>query len=288
MKKILLSVLLGLPFATLAQKHHEIGLVGGVSGYRGDLSQAWLPHAKTVFPMGGIQYKFFTNPNFGFRFGLNVLQIGGADSLSASKADVARNLSFSNRLIELQGGVEFNLIPVDVHKYKFTPYVFAGVAAVYSNPYAYDREYKKVYLRDLGTEGQGLPMYPDRKPYSVMHASFPLGLGIKGFIGNTVMVTAEVGLRYVTSDYLDDVSRTYVNLDTLQLYKGAKSVEMSYRGDELAEWDHNFPGDKVRRGDYQNNDWYWSANIGFTIYFEAFGNPLRWRGAKCPRVIGKD
>lgn len=288
MKKFLLFALMSLPLSLSAQNHHEIGLVAGVSGYKGDLAQNWFPHPKAVFPTGGIQYKYFTNPHVGFRFGLNVLQIGGADSLSEVKSDVARNLSFSNRLVELQAGIELNLLPVDIYKFKFTPYAFAGIAAVHSNPYAYDREFKKVYLRDLSTEGQGLPNYPDRKPYSVFHASFPIGIGLKGFIGNTVMVTAEVGLRYVTSDYLDDVSRSYVNLDTLLQYKGAKSVEMSYRGDELKEWDQNYPADKYRRGDYQNNDWYWSATIGFAIYFEAFGNPIQWRGSKCPRIIGRD
>lgn len=288
MKKILLSALLSLPLGLFAQNHHEVGIVAGVSGYRGDLAQNWIPHAKAIFPTGGVQYKYFRNPNFGFRFGLNVLQIGGADSLSTVQSDVARNLSFSNRLIELQAGVEINLLPVDVYKFKFTPYAFAGVAAVYSDPYAYDNEFKKIYLRDLSTEGQGLPGYPDRKAYSVIHPSFPIGVGLKGFVGKTVMVTAEVGLRYVATDYLDDVSRSYVNLDTLQFYKGAKSVEMAYRGAELPEWDRNYPNDKYRRGDYQNNDWYWSATIGFAIYFEAFGNPKQWRGSKCPRVIGKD
>lgn len=288
MKKLLLLALLSLPIGMAAQNHHEVGIVAGVSGYRGDLAQNWIPNPKAVFPTAGIIYKYFPNPQIGYRFGLNALDIGGADSLSSVAADKLRNLSFNNRLLELQAGIEVNLLPIEADRFKFTPYAFAGVAAVYSNPYAYDRMNQKVYLRDLSTEGQGLPGYPDRKSYSMIHASFPIGAGIKAFVGNTVMVTAEVGLRYVVSDYIDDVSRSYVNMDTLLAYKGYKSLELAFRGDELTEWDNNYPKDQFRRGDYRNNDWYWSATIGFTVYFEAFGNPKVWRGSKCPRVIGKN
>jgi len=288
MKKFLLLALTALPVLGFSQKHHEVGIVGGVSGYRGDLSPNWIPHEKALMPTAGIMYKYFWNPHVGLRANINVLQITAADSLSISEANRLRNLSFTNRLIELQAGLEFNLLPIEVDRFKFTPYAFAGIAGVYSNPYAYDRENKKVFLRDLSTEGQGLPTYPERKMYSTLQSSFPIGVGFKGFIGKTVMLTGEVGLRYVHSDYIDDVSRTYVNLDTLRYYKGDKSVEMSFRGNELKDFDNNYPDENFRRGDFKNNDWYWSATIGITVYFEAFGNRKNWTGAKCPRVFGWD
>lgn len=288
MKKLILIALATLPIISFAQNHHEVGLVGGVSGYKGDLAPHWIPHEKAVMPTAGVMYKYFWNPHMGLRANLNVLQITAADSLSHSEADRLRNLSFTNRMIELQVGLEVNLLPIEVDKFKFTPYAFAGVAGFYSNPWAYDLRNEKVFLRDLGTEGQGLPTYPDRKVYSTIQTSFPIGIGVKGFVGKTVMVTGEIGLRYAHTDYIDDVSRTYVNLDTLAYYYGDKSKEMSFRGDELREWDNNNPTDKHRRGDYQNNDWYWSATIGFTVYFEAFGNRKFWKGSKCPRVFGWD
>lgn len=289
MRKLILLALLGFPLGLSAQEnHHEVGIVTGISSYRGDLVHNWIPHPKAMFANAGVQYKYFSTPHLGYRFGFSYIQIGGADSISTIASDKARNLSFRNNLLELQAGIELNLFPVDIYKFKFTPYAFVGVAGVYSNPYAYDNEFKKVYLRDLSTEGQGLPNYPDRKSYSVIHGAIPMGVGLKGFVGNTVMLTLEAGLRYVASDYLDDVSRSYVNLDTLSYYKGAKSVEMSYRGSELSDWDKNYPTDNYRRGDFQNNDWYWTFNLGIAVYFDAFGNPEIWSGAKCPRVIGRN
>lgn len=280
--------MLATSISTYAQKHHEVGIVAGVSGYRGDLSQSWIPHEKTLRPTVGVQYKYFFNPHVGIRAGFNMIQINAADSLSTVKADQLRNLSFHNRLLELQAGIEVNLLPIDMYKFHFTPYVFAGVAGYYSNPYAFDNNNEKVFLRDLSTEGQGVPGYPDRKYYSTLGTSFPIGFGLKAFIGKTVMLTAEVGLRYVTNDYIDDVSRSYINMDTLFHYRGAKSVEMSYRGNMTDEWDGNFPNDQFRRGDYTNNDWYMSATLGITVYFDAFGRSPRWSNRDCPRVFGRN
>jgi hypothetical protein len=165
--------------------------------------------------------------------------------------------------------------------------VFAGIGAFYGRPYAFDAQDRKMDLRSLSTEGEGLPQYPDRKVYPLVNAMFPIGGGIKFFVGRTLMLNAEVGLRYTTTDYLDDVSRTYVNMDTLLAYKGANSVNMSYRGNEKKyEWDGNYPNYRFQRGDYKQNDWYWTANVTATIYFEAFGNVKKYLQIQCPKIFG--
>ena len=52
-------------------------------------------------------------------------------------------------------------------KYRWTPYVTGGAAVFTFNPKAeYNGEW--VALQPLGTEGQGLPQYPDRKKYSLI------------------------------------------------------------------------------------------------------------------------
>lgn len=293
MKKTILFglCLFSLTLTLRAQKHHEIGVWVGAANYYGDLQTQWVPtgvqNTKTYKPSGGIIYKYFMNPRVGLRFGASYVSVTAADSLSAIAANKQRNLSFRNNMAEIYGGLELNFLPVETEKFKVSPFVFVGVGAFYGNPFAYDNEEKKVTLRDLSTEGQGLAAYPDRKVYPLVNAMFPLGGGLKFFIGKTVMLTAEVGLRYTATDYLDDVSRSYINMDTLLAYKGQKAVDMAYRGNTKREWDGNYPDYKFQRGDFKQNDWYWTAGISATIYFEAFGNMGEYIQAKCPKIFGR-
>lgn len=289
MKKILCSLIALLPLATFAQKHHEIGFWVGASNYFGDLQTNPMPfgttESRTYKPSAGLTYKFFVNPNVGFRFGASYIKISGADSLSVVKANQLRNLSFTNNMFEGYAAIELNLLPIDMEKFKFTPYIFFGIGAFYSNPFALDNDGKKTKLRALGTEGQGLPQYPDRKLYPIINASFPIGGGIKCMVGNTVMLSAEVGLRYTSTDYIDDVSKSYVNMDTLLAYRGQKAVEMSYRGNTTYDWDGNYPNYTFQRGNFKKNDWYWTVGINASIYFDAFGGIKEFIQTKCPRIF---
>ncbi|MBA4168276.1 MAG: hypothetical protein H0X41_12180, partial [Chitinophagaceae bacterium] len=69
------------------------------------------------------------------------------------------------------------------------------------------------YLRPLGTEGQGTAAYPDRKPYSTIAICVPFGMGVKYAINPRMNIGAEIVHRFTTTDYLDDVSKTYVGSD---------------------------------------------------------------------------
>lgn len=287
MKKFLLSALIALPIMAQAQKHHEIGLSVGAGSFYGDLQpNIWPDDNKMIQPTVGVIYKYFVNPRLGFRFGANYVRLTAADSLSLNKTYEKRNLSFRNNIGEIYGAIELNFFAVDEHRFKVSPFVFAGIGAFYSNPFAFDNEGKKQILRDLSTEGQGLDMYPDRQIYPLINAAFPIGGGLKFFIGKTIMLTTEVNLRYTSTDYIDDVSRFYVNLDTLNKYKGSKAVEMSYRGNRYYGWDGNYPNDEFQRGDFRGNDWYWTAGITATVYFDAFGNAKRYLQSRCPKIFG--
>ena len=281
MKRILLSLALILPLCLPAQEHHEIGLTVGVANYYGDLQPKLFP-SYGYRPMVGIIYKYFMSPHVGLRFGASYTDLTAADSLSNIPANIARNLSFATHLFEVHGAIEVNLLPVDVMRRKVSPYIFGGISVFYFDPYAIDPEGDKVYLRPLSTEGEGLPMYPDRKEYSLVNVAFPFGAGVKFFIGKTLMLTTEVGFRYTNTDYLDDVSKSYVNLDTLQAYKGKIARQMAYRGNTVVGWNGDNPNYGFQRGDPTSNDWYWFGNITLTVYFRAFGNPKEYLKTKCP------
>lgn len=284
LKRFILSLALLLPVIAQGQAHHEVGVMGGVSNYYGDLQDNLFPDAG-YRPMGGISYKYFMSPHIGLRFGASYSALTAADSLSESQAKLERNLRFSTNLFEVHGGLELNLLPIDINRMKVTPYIFAGIGVFHYNPYTDGVLGEKVYLRPLSTEGQGLAAYPDRKEYSLVNVSFPIGGGLKFLVGKTLVITTELGFRYTNTDYLDDVSKSYVNLDTLFAYRGQQAVDMAYRGNQTENWDGNYPNYRFQRGDSKANDWYWYGGVGVAIYFEAFGNMSNYWQTNCPAIF---
>jgi hypothetical protein len=74
----------------------------------------------------------------------------------------------------------------------------------------------------LNTEGQGSTLYPDRKPYSAMALCLPIGVGIKYSLNERFNIGFEVLYRFTGTDYLDDVSTTYV--DPIVFYDPASGL----------------------------------------------------------------
>ncbi len=281
--KVILGFLcLNATIANAQEPHHEMGVFGGAATYIGDLQQKYFP-GYNYTPVGGLLYKYYPNPRLGFRFGASYTELTAADSLSNIPAHKLRNLNFTTNMFELHGGVELNAWKIHPMHRKFSPYIFAGLSVFYYNPYTGDANNEKLYLRALSTEGQGLPTYTDRKPYNLVNYAIPMGGGLKALIGNKVYVTAEFGMRVTFTDYLDDVSKTYVNLDTLFKYKSKQSVDLSYRRDELAGWERDYPKYGFQRGDKRDYDMFWFGGLGITIYFDSFGNLWPYRQAKCPK-----
>ena len=122
-----------------------------------------------------------------------------------------RNLSFNANVWELavQGDFNFYRFMPGEPGYNFTPYITFGVGAFNYDPYAILDD-KKYFLRPLNTEGQGNSS-TGRKPYSSMSFSIPFGAGIKYSINERINIGAEIVHRITGTDYLDDVSTTYVD-----------------------------------------------------------------------------
>jgi hypothetical protein len=123
-----------------------------------------------------------------------------------------RNLSFNSNVWELalQGDFNFFRFMPGEPGFNMTPYITLGVGAFSYDPFAYLGK-EKIFLRPLGTEGQGSDLYPDRKQYSTMGISIPFGAGIKYSLNERLNIAFEVLHRYTNTDYLDDVSKTYVD-----------------------------------------------------------------------------
>jgi hypothetical protein len=189
----------------------EFGIGVGAGHYFGDLNT----RAKLNRPK--IAAGIFFRKNFGnyiaARIVANYAQLGYSDIYNThNEFMLTRNLSFNTNVWELSLRGDFNFfrfLPGDP-EFNFTPYVSLGVGVFSYDPYAY-LQGQKYFLRPLGTEGQGSSLYPDRKPYSSMAICFPIGVGIKYAFNERFNIGLEITHRFTTTDYLDDVSKTYVD-----------------------------------------------------------------------------
>jgi len=189
----------------------EFGIGVGAAHYFGDLNtRARLNRPKIA---AGI----FFRKNFGnyiaARIVANYAQLGYSDIYNTQNDFMLkRNLSFNTNVWELSLRGDFNFfrfLPGDP-EFNFTPYVSLGLGVFSYDPYAYLAG-QKYFLRPLGTEGQGSSLYPDRKPYSSMAICFPVGVGVKYAFNDRFNIGLEITHRFTTTDYLDDVSKTYVD-----------------------------------------------------------------------------
>lgn len=280
MKKLLLAALL---CPLLSQAQWNVNLFGGFANYIGDLQSHPYTTQQSHGAFGaGIQYDL--TGHLSLLSNLMYGHVGASDAYS-SQADLrARNLSFQTNIAEFNVLAEYNIL--DLRTHRITPYGFVGVAVYHFNPYAYDSTGKKTYLRPLSTEGEGLPQYPNSKPYSLTQLAIPFGGGIKFRISDKVVLAYEIGLRKLFTDYLDDVSGRYVDEATLLTAKGPEAVEMAYRGNEI-KGGAGYPPAGTVRGDPQRKDWYYMSGIRVTI---ALGNPVaavrRHNGIlDCPKKV---
>lgn len=68
-----------------------------------------------------------------------------------------------------------------------------------------------VFTPALHTEGQGFKEYPKRKDYKLRQLNIPVGAGIKYEINSFLNARVELVYRILDTDYLDDVSTTYID-----------------------------------------------------------------------------
>lgn len=261
-----------------AQRFH-VGVFGGLAAYNGDLTEKIFPKKVTNGAIG-ITGNYELTDHVMLRAGLTYSIVGGADRFS-DKADTRqRNLAFETKLVEFSAMGEYYLL--DLYETRYSPYVFAGLAVFHFNPYAYDVNKQKVFLKPLSTEGQGILGYPDRKPYSLTQLAIPFGGGVKFAVTENIRVGLELGLRKTFTDYLDDVSKNYIDENDLLAAKGQLAVDMSYRGDE-AGGSPTYPIKDAQRGSPKSKDYYYFTGIHLTYKLgNGNGAMSRRNGTGCP------
>jgi hypothetical protein len=264
-----------------------IGVFLGKMNYQGDLNPTSFKfaHAKTI---AAVTIRQSLNRWMSLKGGVAFGGIHAADEYNRDYLK-PRNLSVSTSIKEASLALEASLL--DLSTTRFTPYVYGSVSLYHFNPWAYDADGKKVFLQPLSTEGQGLSQFPKQKPYKLTQFALGFGGGARYAINNNMNIGVEFSQRKTFTDYLDDVSSIYVDRNTLLQAKGAKAVEMAFRGDELPGG-QSYPGHGEQRGTPTEMDWYYFFGINFEIKLSAFtqifksvNNAAALHNVRCPRNV---
>jgi len=248
-----------------AQNSLNLNLFLGTSNYSGDLQDSRFTFGQAHLA-GGIGLSYEITNRLSVRTAFKLGKISADDKLGRNKQ---RNLNFSSQLTEGDLDLQYLITPLGEHV--LTPYFFAGVAVYHYDPYTFDSSGKKYYLKPFSTEGEGF--IQGRKNYSLTQFAIPFGAGVKMPLSENVNVGFEIGYRKLFNDYLDDVSKTYVDPNLLLANRGAKAVELSYRGDELKNGSTVYPAGG-QRGNPKYKDWYYftGLTLSFRLGNSFFGN----------------
>lgn len=171
------------------------------------------------------------------------------DNIVESYYRYRRNVSFQNHIKELSLTFAFDFIENNnyyIRRPTVAPYVFTGIAIFHHNPKAKIPS-KDVHgnvlpgagqwieLQPVGTEGQHAELLDSDanfgiKPYKRIQPSIPIGVGARYKFKQNVNIFCELSFRYLFTDYVDDVSRNYVDLG---VFDNEVARALSYRGNEL-------------------------------------------------------
>jgi len=259
----------------------EFGLALGGAHYFGDLNTD--RGFKEPYPAMTLLAKRNFNPYISLVGSATYTQIGYRDAYSSNEFYQRRNLDFKSEIIEVALTGEFNFFWFETgnEKKRWSPYITGGISAFYYEPTA---EYNSTTykLRLLGTEGQNLQAYKDRK-YSNISVGIPVGVGFKYWIAPGWNLGMSVVNRFTFTDYLDDVSKTYVGESAFQPNPGM-TTPASYLQDRSSVIDGYKLGQVgMKRGDSQSYDQYLLFQISLTYHFKTYKCPTTrntmWDGA---------
>jgi hypothetical protein len=209
-------------------------------------------------------------------------KLSGRDNLTKEFFRNYRNLNFKTDIYELSINGEYAIIREQLgHRYRlmgvrgrrgydYSLYFFGGIGVFHFDPKGkYNGEWHR--LKPLSTEGQGF--YKDRKEYSLTQICIPVGFGMKYAFNRKLSIGYRYGIRKTFTDYIDDVSTTYIEPQLLLDNKGELSVIMADRSNG------DFPyitKQGEQRGDPTDKDSYmfFEFSIGYKLITKDWRIPL--------------
>jgi hypothetical protein len=232
----------------------------------------------------------------GIRLSANFGSVEGDDAYISNKggeevARLDRNLDFksaiseANLMVEVYPTALFESQPTEVQG-RMRPYGVIGVGVFHFNPMGQyidpnTSQTTWVFLQPLHTEGEGF--VANRPNYALTQINIPMGFGVKYYISDKVNVGLEFLYRKTFTDYIDDVSTTYVDPAILQanLPAGTSQIAIAMANKSPLQGvpgsNYN-PGDK--RGDPTQNDAYFTLGLKLGI---RLGDTNRYANStRCP------
>ncbi len=239
-----------------AQTYHVKGHIGALY-YQGDLAPKPLdlsfgPGNLCWGISGGIDITDWASINARYMVG----RLTGDDAFADDLGRKRRNLNFASPLYEygIYSDLRINKLWKGLNKYKLRLYVTVGINYIHFDPHAY---YKGEWIRlqPLGTEGQNIAE-SGKKPYSLYNWSRPLGVIMEFDLTKRMSFGIEFSPRKTYTDYLDDVSGTYVNYDELIASSNPLGAALANRQGEYLGTGPVKVTTGTLRGRADRNDWY--------------------------------
>ncbi len=212
---------------------------------------------------------FFVHPQVAVRGDVTWFQLSGSDAEADDPSRVRRNLSFNANNFELAFTGALYLKPNPYRYYQrpgINPYVFGGLAFLYSNPTA-SYNGGRYALQPLQTEGV---------KYSKLNIAIPFGAGVRFKMGPFLNLALEAGYRKTFTDYLDDVSTVHPDKTGWDATRRA----LSDRRPELGLTPYEIG---TQRGDSSTKDGYMLLNVRVEYYLPTnFKSPNSYRRLRTP------
>ena len=242
--------------------------------------------AKTRYVVNA-SYLYHLTSKLNFRTNILFASISADDAQTNEFYRNNRNLNFTSNIIELATIIEYYISkPSTGNRYGLRNtagkklatsnlfshlglYLFAGIGGFYFDPkgdnnFDYENssfqnttfepstKTKNIKLRELHTEGQGMPNDPagfeSGETYTNYSICFPFGFGVEKAFSNSSGIKLEGGFRYTMTDYIDDVSNNYYDRRAIEEKYGNLAATMSgtYSGKTFVHLgyasDGNYPG----------------------------------------------
>ncbi len=242
--------------------------------------------------MKGVFVTVYPNEWLGFRLAGQYTYVEGDDKIISTHGvdelwRKQRNLNFKSNIWEAYGAIEFFPLQYiyrndDDYDPRLRPYFFGGVGAFHFNPKGSltDQAGNITWheLQPLHTEGQGFPEYPDKKDYKLTQMNLPFGGGVKYIVSDKVNLGLELLYRKTFTDYIDDVSTTYIDPVYFNAHLNASDAAIAWQisdktiGIVTPGVGRYAPG--VQRGTPINKDAYFSflLKVGIRFGDDGYGN----------------
>ena len=179
MRKLFILVLLCPSFWISAQRNANLGVIGGISYYMGDINPG-RHFYNPSYAIGAI-YRINLNPRYAIRGNAYYTTLSGSDLDFPELLHPDRYfepVTFSTSLLDLNIQGEFNFLPFtpNVGRFNYTPYVACGLG------------FSMALSSDAGTNH---------------HLTLPFGIGAKFNISKKISTGAEWSFRKTFTDLID-------------------------------------------------------------------------------------